>query len=208
MGLSFAWPFLNLRAEAAGAETFQMELALDQWYYQEARQTLRSETGMVDPLSHALALEADLTNVLTVLRFAQDPHERDLLRDRFGTDEIEVLFIAAGRIPYELLLNAYRQDTVTAAVESLSGTFLEAALRAGLEAYSRSNRLSDIERQLKRYRLVWMAEQITKDPLGIGVVLGYLALKINEVSNIRWTTQGISLRLRPDAIRAELEMVS
>jgi vacuolar-type H+-ATPase subunit C/Vma6 len=208
LGLSFAWPFLNVRAEVPGAETFQMELALDRWYYEEARQTLRSETGMVDRLSNALALEADLANVLTVLRFAQSPHERDLLRDRFGTDEIEVLFIGPGRIPYALLLNACRQDAVSAAVESLSGTSLEPALRAGLEAYSRSNRLSDIERQLRRYRLAWMAEQITKDPLGIGVVLGFLALKINEAGNLRWITQGINLGLKPDAIRAGLETVS
>jgi len=208
LGLSLAWPLLNVRAEVPGAETFEMELALDQWYHEKARQGLRSETGRVDPLSHALALEADLANVLTVLRFAQYPQERDLLRDRLGTDEIEVLFIGPGRIPYELLLNACRQDSVTAAVDILSGTFLEPALRAGLEAYSRSKRLSDIERRLRRYRLEWMAEQITKDPLGIGMVLGYVALKTNEVGNIRWIAQGINLGLKVDAIRAELEIVS
>ena len=207
MGLSFAWPLLNMRAEVPGAETFEMELALDQWYYEESRQTLRSETGMVDPLSYALALEADLANVLTVLRFAQDPHERTFLRDRLGTDEIEHLFIGQGRISYEMLASACRQDTVTNAIETLSGTSLEPALRTGLEAYARSNRLSDIERQLKHYRLEWMAGQITKDPLGIGVVLGYVALKVNEVGNIRWITQGINLGLKADAIRAELEMV-
>ena len=106
-----------------------------------------------------------------------------------------------------MLASACRQDTVTNAIETLSGTSLEPALRAGLEAYARSNRLSDIERQLKHYRLEWMAGQITKDPLGIGVVLGYVALKVNEVGNIRWITQGINLGLKADAIRAELEMV-
>jgi len=208
MGLSFALPLLNMRAETPGAEAFEMELVLDQWYYKDARQTLRSETGMEDPLSHALALEADLANALTVLRFAQDPHERDLLRDRLGTDEIEHLFIGPGRIPYEMLANACGQDTVINAIEALSGTSLEPALRAGLEVYAHSNRLSDIERKLKRYRLEWMAGQIRKDALGIGVVLGYAALKVNEVSNIRWIAQGVNLGLKADAIRAELEMVS
>jgi len=208
MGLSFAWPLLNMRAEAPGTETFEMELALDKWYFKAARQTLRSETGMVDPLSYALALEADLVNVLTILRFAQNPHERHLLHDRLGTDEIEHLLIGPGRIPIELLANACRQDTVASAIETLSGTSLEPALRAGLEVYARSNRLSDIERQLKHYRLEWMAGQIKKDPLGIGVVLGYVALKVNEIGNIRRIMQGISLGLKADAIRAELEAVS
>ena len=207
MGLPFARPLLNLRAEIPGAETFEMELALDKWYYEESRQSLRSETGLVDSLSYALFLEADLTNVLTVLRFAQSPHERDLLRERFGADEIEHLFIGPGRIPFELLAGACKQETVSASVEALSGTFLEPILRVGLDAYARSNRLSDIERQLRHYRLQWMAEQITKDPLGIGVVLGYVALKANEISNLRWIAQGVNLGLKVEAIRAELEMI-
>ncbi len=206
--LPFARPLLNLRAEVPGAETFEMELALDKWYHEESRQTLRSETGLTDPLSYALMLDADLTNVLTVLRFAQHPHERDRLRERLGADEIEHLFIGPGHIPFELLASACKQDTVPAAVETLPGTFLEPALRAGLDAYARSNRLSDIEKQLKRYRLEWMAEQITKDALGIGVVLGYAALKVNEIGNLRWIAQGINLGLKADAIRAELEVIA
>lgn len=206
LGLPFAVPLLNLRAEVPGAETIEMELALDKWYYAESRQTLRKETGLADPLSHALLLGADLTNVLTALRFAQSPHERERLRERLGADEIAHLFVGPGHIPFDLLINVCRQDTVTAAVEILAGTYLEPPLRAGLEAYARSNRLSDIERQLKRYRLQWMAEQISKDALGIGVVLGYVALKVNEVGNLRWIAQGINLGLKADAIRAELEV--
>lgn len=208
MGLSFAWPLLKLRVEVPEAETFEMELALDRWHDEEARRMLRSEMGMVGPLSDALALEADLVNVLTVLRFARSPRERDLLRDRLGTDEIERLFIGPGRIRFELLANACKQSAIPAAVDTLSGTSFEPALRAGLEAYARSNRLSDIERQLKHYRLEWLAAQITKDPLGIGVVLGYVALKVNEVGNIRWIAHGINLGLKADTIQAELETVS
>jgi vacuolar-type H+-ATPase subunit C/Vma6 len=208
MGLPFANPLLNVRAEVPGAEAFEMELALDKWYYDDARQTLRGEADMEGPLSDALALEADLANVLIVLRFARDPRERDHLRDRLGTDDIPHLFVGPGRIPLELLADACRQDTVAPAIEALSGTHFGSALHAGLDAYSRSNRLSDIEKKLRRYRLEWMARQITKDPLGIGVVLGYSALKVNEVGNIRWIAQSLNLGLKADAIRAELEMVS
>lgn len=208
MGFSFSRPLLHIRAEVPGSETFEMELAIDKWFYEEARQTLRSETGMVDPLSFALALEADLVNVLTVLRFVQFPHERNLLRDRLGTDDIAYLLIGPGHIPYELLINAFRQDTVASAIEILSGTFFGHALRTGLNTYARSNRLSDIERQLKHYRLAWTAGQMRKDPLGIGMVLGYVALKVNEVNNIRWIAKGINLGMKPVAILAELEMIS
>jgi V/A-type H+-transporting ATPase subunit C len=206
MGLSFAAPLLNVRAGVPGVDTLEMELSLDKWHYEEARQTLRSEIGMEDSLSYALALDADLANILTALRFALAPHEREHLRDRFGTDETSQLFIGPGHIPYELLANACRQDTVASAIEALSGIFLEPVLRAGLEVYGHSNRLSDIEKRLRHYRLQWMAGQIIKDPLGIGVVLGYVALKVNEINNVRWIAQGLNLGLKADAIRAELEM--
>ena len=210
MGLVFARPLVKLRAEHPGAETYEMELALDKWYHEEARQTLRSETGLVDVLSQALALEADLANVLTVLRFAQSPDEwREApLHEKLGVEEIKHLFIGPGHIPYGLLESACHRDTLASAIETLSGTYLGSTLQAGFEVYTHSNRLSDMERHLKHYRLQWMAAQIKKDPLGIGVPLGYVALKVNEVGNIRWITQGINLRLKPEAIRADLEIVS
>ena len=207
MGLPFAVPLLNVRVEVPGAETFEMELALDKWHYANTRQTLKSELGTENLLSQTLTLEADLANVLTALRFAQFPRERDLLRERLGISEIEYLFVGPGRIPFEQLASACRQDTVASAVETFSGTFFEAGLRAGLEVYAHSNRLSDIESRLKHDRLAWMAGQIKKDPLGIGVVLGYVALKVNEVGNIRWIAQGISLGMKTNAIRAELEIL-
>jgi vacuolar-type H+-ATPase subunit C/Vma6 len=45
---------------------------------------------------------------------------------------------------------------------------------------------------------------IPKDPLGIGVVLGYLALKLNEIRNLRWIAHGINSGLPVKIIRSEL----
>ena len=205
--LPFAAPLLKLRAEHPGAETFEMELALDQWQVHEVRQILQSEEEE-SLLSYAFALDADLANVLTVLRFVHDPRERDVLRNKLGSEDIAPLFIRAGRIPIETLSTAGRQDSISSAIESFASTAFESALRAGLEVYSRSNRLSDIEKQLKHYRLEQLAWLIPKDPLGIGVVLGYTALKVNEIGNIRWIAQGINLDLKAEAIQAELETVS
>jgi vacuolar-type H+-ATPase subunit C/Vma6 len=52
--------------------------------------------------------------------------------------------------------------------------------------------------------LNWMSQWITKDPLGIGVFLGYLALKVNEVANLHWIARGISLGFGPAVLRAEM----
>jgi vacuolar-type H+-ATPase subunit C/Vma6 len=56
--------------------------------------------------------------------------------------------------------------------------------------------------------LRWKAGLVAADPLGIGVPLGYSALKVNEVANLRWLARGIHLELGADAIKADLEFVS
>jgi vacuolar-type H+-ATPase subunit C/Vma6 len=68
--------------------------------------------------------------------------------------------------------------------------------------------LSDIERKLRHVRLVQLAAMIGRDPLGIGVTLGYIALKVNEIGNLRWIAHGINLGLAPDAIKADLEILA
>lgn len=201
----FSYPLLKLQAEQPGAGTPEMELAMDRWFYEESYQYLQSARRAGNILGAAIQLEADLTNLLTVLRFARAPGERKFLREWLSTDELERLFVGPGKLSFEMLAQAGSQDTINAAVESLSETPYKAPLSAGLKAYAKSALLSDFEKQLRSFRLAWMASQITRDPLGIGVLLGYLALKVNEVSNIRWIAQGINLGIKAEAIRAELE---
>ena len=207
MGQPIAWPLITLRTERPGAELFELELVLEQWHYQEARRSLRTENRLDGSLAHAMALEADLSNVLTALRFAREPSERELLHDYFGDEQVNCLFIGPGRIAFDVLTDACHRDNVAAAIEALADTALEPALQAGLKHYEGSQRLSDIEKQLRRYRLKWMATQMVEDPLGIGMVLGYITIKTNEVGNIRWIAHGINLGLKVKMIQDELEMV-
>jgi len=207
VGLPFAHPLFQLRAEHPGAGTLEMELALDKWYFQESFQTLQ-HNGQNEVLLAALQLEADMINLLTVLRFAFAPEEHKHLRDRFNTENIADLFVGPGNIPTQVLNQAGHQDSVEAAVATLAETPYAHSLRAGLETYSQTAMLSAFERQLKRFRLNWMSGAMVKDPLGIGVPTGYLALKINEVNNVRWIAQGIHMGLKTDIIRAELEVLT
>jgi len=204
--IAFSAPLLKLRAEHPGAEIFEMELALDRWHVHEIRRRLRGEETET-PLAYALSLDIDIANLLTVLRFVHEPHERNVIRDKLGVDDLTPIFIQGGRIPFETLSTAVMQDMLSSAVESFAGTPFESALRTGMEVYSGSNRLSDIEKRLRRYRLEQLAKLIQKDPLGLGVVLGYIALKVNEIANIRWIAQGINMDIATESIHAELETV-
>jgi len=208
MGSPFAQPLLKLRLDHPGAETDEMELTLDQWHFQDAFQELQHARSDGNVLRSALELEADLINLLSALRFAHAPGELKFLHEWLGTDELDHIFVGPGKLSFSLLALACSQDSVEAAVENFTETTYERSLRAGLASYVHSSRLSDFEKQLNSYRLEWMSRQITNDPLGIGVILGYLALKMNEVTNIRWIAQGINLELKPDAIRREMVFAS
>ena len=205
MNEPIAQPLLKLRARHPGADIPEMELALDQWYYQDAWIFIQAAPSANEVLASTLRLEADIENLLTVLRFAHEPDERRHLQERVGAGELAELLVEPGFLPQSLLVHLGNQDSLEAAVESLAGTRYEPALRTGLGAFKQSGRLSEIEKHLKRFRRTWLSSLIFKDPLGIGVFLGYLALKINEINNLRWIAHGIHLGLGPGEIKAELE---
>jgi vacuolar-type H+-ATPase subunit C/Vma6 len=206
MALPFAVPLLRLRGERPGASIAEMELCLDQWYFRQAFTFLREAQD--ETLERALWLEADLINLQTVLRLAATPQAQETLPEQLGLDHLPSLFVGPGRIPPSLLERAARQNTVPEAVERLNATIYAAPLAAGLDDYRRSGRLSAFERQLYRFRLRWLAGLFARHPLGSGVLLGYVALKTNEVRNLRWITNGIFLSLPADQIRAELVNVT
>lgn len=208
MNLVFAHPLLRLRAERPGVETAEMELALDRWLFQEAGQYKEERASDAEVFVSALEMDADITNLVTTLRFAHTPAERKALRQQTATEKIRHLLVGPGRLPFKLLESVANQEAFEEAIKLLSASPYAVPLQAGLETYRQSGRLSDIERRLQRYRLEWAVNLISEDPLGIGVFLGFLALKINEVGNLRWIAQGIHTGLKPDAIRPALEFVS
>lgn len=208
LGVPLAQPLVELRTELPGAEVSRMELALDQWLFQQARKFLQETSQQRSVLASAFDLEADLTNLLTVLRFAHAPHERKLLHEWLGREDLELILVMPGRIPITKLIEAGSQETLEAAVNALAETPYGPSLRDGMDSFSKSSRLSDLEKRIRHFRLTWLSQQITRDPLGIGVVLGYFAEKVNEIGNLRWIAQGINLGLDSLAIRSELVLLS
>lgn len=203
MQLPGAKSLVKLRVEKPGVGLTEMELALKRWYHQRARTFL--ENGSRSPsLRKMIDLDADLANLLTVLRFAHASVGRREPSEGFGKDELRAMFLEGGRLTEDVLMAAGEKESVEEAVRELSGTTYGEALTSGLDLYHQSRRLSVLERVLAYLRLNEMKKLILNDPLGIGVVLGYLALKINEVSNLRWIAWGNHLDLGAEKVVSEL----
>lgn len=207
LNLPIARPLVRLRVERPGAEMYEWELALDQWYFTESQQALSELKGKGKVLFSFFRLDADLTNLLTILRFVQFPSERKFLREKSGFDNLSPLFVGPGSLKFDFLERLGARPTLESVVEILSDSPYGAALRDGQTLFEQSRRLSDFEKALWRFRMKWMSQQIIRDPLGIGVFLGYLSSKINEINNIRRIAYGIDMGKKSDAIRLELEYV-
>jgi V/A-type H+-transporting ATPase subunit C len=205
MRMPIAQPLLRLRATMPGAEVTDMELALEQWHFEEAKAKLQGMGNGAGNLAAALNYEADVTNLYNVLRFVHaraTGHLAPAVMERKGP---QLPFVARGRLPLDLLERVAAQPNLDAAVEMLRGTPYENPMRRGLLAFRQSGLLSEFEKQLRVEQLHILARLFVRDSLGIGVVLGYLALKANEVANLRRIGQGIAARENPETIRASLE---
>jgi len=200
LGLPFAQPLLELQGKSPNAPVSEMELALEKWYFRLVQNALRKPPPDAAVLKASLELEADLVNLITALRYVNHPVERKNL-----PHPIRELFVPPGSLPLEALEELAQQDSYQDAVNLVQESTYGKALQAGLEVYQRSGLVSEFEVQLRHYRLSWLTKQIQRDQLGIGVPLGYLALKINEISNLLWISRGAALKLDPKLIEENLE---
>lgn len=205
IGHPLAQPLLILRAEKPGADLADMEQALDSWYVLEVSRAAKQDPDGYNLILSALRQEMDIRNIMTVLRFVHSPSEQQMNKARVERNGFAGLFSAFGTISNDTLYQLYATKNMKQALALLMHTVYAQPLNEGLSRYEHAGRLSEIERSLRRYQLHWYTAQIARDPLGIGVVMGFLALKAAEVNNLRRIARGIQLKLDPDASRAELE---
>jgi V/A-type H+-transporting ATPase subunit C len=202
--IPLAQPLLALRAERAGADLFEMELALERWYFRAA---ITATKGNGESLRQYLMFHADAANILTALRMIGETEATAFLRQHFDAPDAAPLFIGPGHIAFALLTETARPESISRAVGTLTRTSYGATLASALEQYRVTSRLSDFEYALQRQQLEHAVNLLIRDPLGIGVLIGYMALKTNELANLRRIVQGVYLGEAPDRIRTELMMV-
>lgn len=204
MRLPVAAPLMAVRSGRPNAPVAAYELALDRWYFGMAFAEADRAGRGASLLREALAVEADLVNLLTVMRVGM---LADYIK-RVEADSSRDVMVGPGFVSLELLETCAQQDSIDAVVSCLASTRYGEALDTGLVRFRGVGRLSALERSLRRYRLLGFSNFMRRDPLGIGVFLGYHVLKTTEVGNLRWIAHGLNLGLPVQTILDELEMVA
>ena len=189
------WMHPLARALRAGVDATQrsgslldLETALDRAY---VRYGIRvADTEGESSLRRYLQAEVTLTNAKTALKLRRIP---DLPRE-----ERERFFIPGGTLSLD------RFHTLADPQSSLSEV---AALRLFGAELSGTEDLAEMERVIDQAFLRMAARMYMGDPLALDVVIGYLARKAVEVSNLRVVAHVLHLGIPEDAARREIVSV-
>jgi len=206
LGLPYAQPLVRVRAEQGLESMPAVEMSLDRWFYRRVWEKLAGWRS-TEKLTAAFELDADITNLTTVLHVVDVDPSLEKWQARLGIGEIDDLFVQPGMVPISVLREAVTCSTAESAVDALGTTPYAAALQEGLSDYMEGKGYGSFEITLDTYRLRFLADQIQQDRLGISVPLGVLALKVNEIRNLRWIANGICIGLSEQRMLERMEFV-
>jgi vacuolar-type H+-ATPase subunit C/Vma6 len=198
--LPVAKPLMELKARSMKLTSSEIELALEKWYFDQINIDLNGNSEDIRILREYYAIEADIVNLNTVLRFVGAPEAYSKIENG-----IESFLINPGNITTHKLIMLSRMQDVTKVIEALFFTKYGKFLRIALQCYQESQLLSEFENQMRMYALDWLSVLPKQYPLGIGVPLGYASMKKSEIRNLRWIAKGIQSGFEPGYIKENLE---
>lgn len=190
-------PFARAVAEGAAGyaktqDLLAFELLLDRAYIERGLRQTRWRSRDAEVLREVLRAEVDAANVKTAFKLGLAGGLDEEQRLRF--------FIPGGRLlPADLFLALSESGTRASAWQRLriSGFLVRDLPESSIE----------LERTLDLAMTQALAGRYRGDPLGLDVVIGYLALKATEVANIRLMARGAFLGLPREAVRREMVLV-
>lgn len=176
-----------------------LELALDKYYMEWAAKRLKGR-GVNQQLAHRfLGTQIDTIDLLTCLRLLNaDLGDQDALRFFLlgGTYVTEGLFgDLAGMSDVDEVYDRLKRTPYGRPLEDVAIKYIE------------SGSVSVFERALEDYLMRRAFAAGRGDPLGVGIIISYLWMKSNEVTNLRIIVKGVSVDMPVERMREELIVV-
>jgi len=183
----------------ASGDLSQLELALDRYYADWARERLAKSRANITTARKILGIQVDTMNLVTVLRFQKADTES------FKPEEY---FLGGGQaIQLPLYMELAMLSDVDQVLNRLRGTPYGKLLDEVAVKFIEENSISVFERALEDYLMRRALTLGVGDPLGIGVGIAYLWAKQNEITNLRIIVKGKSVGMPVDRVRRELILV-
>lgn len=174
-----------------------LELALDKFHYGSAVESLRGKDKNVDMVRQAMTGEVDLRNISTLVR---------IRGHKLEDDEVENIRIPGATLSEDQFLALHRLGDIVQLVSEYPDPRYRRVLEKALAEYQEVDLVAfdrELEHELTR-RGVTMSNV---DVLSIGVIVGYLYAKQNELINLRIVVKGKTMDQTQADIRKDLFFV-
>lgn len=187
-------PFAPALAEALKAyqeskDPFHLELALDRFYGTDGLKRAPGRGHNEQVVRELLQTEIDATNVKTALKLQQ--------AGALGTEDKLRFFVPGGRV-----VTADHFLALSDAASAERG--IKAVRVAGFPIKTLHENPIVFERELDATMNAAQTALYLGDPLGIDIVIAYLAMKYNEVVNLRLIARSKALGIPRDRVRKEM----
>lgn len=189
----FAVPMAEgVAAYAASRDLTALEMRLDRAYVERGMRVAHGRGGDAAVLREILQDEIDIANIKTALRLASAGDLAEEQRLRY--------YIHGGTIlPPDLFLALSAPATQAKAWMKLR--------MSGFQVHELPASLVDFERETDIAAARALAAHYRRDPLGLDIVVGYMAMKSTEVANLRLIARGKFLGLPREVLRREMVLV-
>lgn len=198
--LPFAEPLNAVMPKYAETHNLALlELALDRYYTEWASKRLKGRGVNKELVKRFIGIQVDTINLVTAIR---------LLYADLGEQDPMSFFLPGGTVVDEgLFRDLVSKSDVDEIYERLKHTPYGRSVEAVAVKYVETGSVSVFERALEDY-LTKQAFAIGRgDPLGAGVMVSYLWMKANEVTNLRIIVKGISVGMPVGRMEEELIVV-
>ncbi|MDD5748740.1 MAG: V-type ATPase subunit [Actinomycetota bacterium] len=157
-----------------------LELALDKFHYTDCLEQLKGKGSNIALTRRMFINELDMRNISTLVRI------RGIKLD---DDEVKNFCITGGALEPEKFLELHRSGDVAKIVSEYPDPEYRKVLDRALAAYEEVD-IAAFDRELEHGLTTLGAGMSNIDVLGIGVIIGYMWLKQNEIVNLRVILKG------------------
>lgn len=187
---------LSTLSEEQLQHSAEVDYALERWFFDAVLSEAARNTSK--NLLWYYRMRADMLDILTIAA-------KFLYPAFFQGRDASVYLLAKGNIPLKTLQQSVKRPSLKQAFITLKRTAYFDALRPLLEQ-TKAITLAEIDRRLRNYVWDWVKKQPHRDPLGIGVPIGFINAKKKEVECLRYIARSIQLGLQPDCIVENMEI--
>ena len=157
-----------------------LELALDKYHFSNIMRQLEGRDRNVQMVKRMFRTEVDMRNISTLVRI----RKLDL-----DDEELEGLCLPGGALTPEMFADLARLGDVASIVTNYPDTSYRTLLKKALEEYQTMDVVA-FDKELKHGLIKLGASMSNVDVLGVGVIIGYMWQKRNEIINLRIVLKG------------------